>query len=160
MNVREYLQGYNQIDNEIRFLNDEMNTLLKCREETYSTLKAQVLSDMPKAPHLDGNDCVSKTVLLINERFSQSIDSLSRQINDLLYMRDIFSRVWIQKGLLSNKEKSIIDLRYFHNKRWEDIANKACYSEKQCRRIAEGAVLKMQKVIDILEGSKAIRTCP
>lgn len=144
MNIREYLENYNNVGDEIRRLNSELNRLLECREDTYNTIKAQTLSDMPRSPMKQGDDVVSKAAILTIERFVKSVNCISLRIKDLLDMQDEFNQVWFKPMLLSSEEKRIIELRFFHEKQWDEVAVKVGYSERHCTRLAMMAIDKMQ----------------
>lgn len=162
MNIREYLENYNELGDDIRRLNTELNRLLECREEIYDTLQAQVLSDMPKSEKEEGNDVVSKAAMITIELYSKSIYKLISHINYLQDQQDTFNEIWFKQGLLSNEEKRIIDIRFFQKTdsfgkklTWDDIACITSYCKEQCMRKSEKGIFKMQNEVD-LKKNKAI----
>lgn len=150
MNVREYLENYNELGDEIRRLNVELNKMLMYREDTYNTLQAQAINDMPKAQRKHGSDLVSKAVLVI-ERYSKTIDMLTTQINDLLDEREMFNLFWHECFFkIDAKERLILDLRFIQGKKWREISQVTYYCEDQCRRKAEDAIDRLQLLADSL----------
>lgn len=156
MNVREYLKNYNQIGSEIRRLNSELNRLLVCREDTYNTLKAQVIDGMPKKQRLDGVDIVSESVLFTVLRFGKSIELLGEQINNLLNQCDLFNNIWSNSAILKPEERKIIELRYFDQLTWEIVAYKMNYSQRQCKRLVSSALKILQNNVIILQKGYSI----
>lgn len=150
MNVREYLENYNELGDEIRRLNVELNKMLMYREDTYNTLQAQAINDMPKAQRQHGSDLVSKAVL-VTERYSKTIDMLTTQINDLLNDREKFNLFWHECFFkIDAKERLILDLRFIQGKKWREISQVTYYCEDQCRRKAEDAIDRLQSLADSL----------
>lgn len=156
MNVREFLTNYNHIGDEIKRLNSELNRLIECRDDIYNTLKAQVLDGMPKAQRQEGSDVVSNAIG-VGDRYNRSIDNIVLRINFLLDQCDEFNRIWA-KGfdLINVKERTIIELRYFQEKRWKEVAKAVFYCEDQCRRKADEAIQKLQDYADTISSQVAI----
>lgn len=151
MDVREYLVSYNEIGDEIRRLNSELNRLLECREETYNTLQAQFLSGMPVSHRPESEDIISKAAILVIRRFRKGIENLTVQINRLLDQQDLFNDVWNNKVRLSFQERQVIELEYFNpvELKWDEIGKKMNYSPRHCERLAASAIKKLQEAIDV-----------
>ncbi len=149
MNIERFLREYPTLGEEIMRLNKELNNLIACKEDTYNTMKAQVMSDMPKISASGENpSLVEKAVVSLIDNYGHKIEYYTLMINNLMDQQQIFEKVWFMPDLLCRLEKTIIEMRYFKEFHWDLICRQTCYSRPQCMRIAKQAVKTLQNEMD------------
>lgn len=148
MNIRKYLKDYPFINTEIQRLQKELNFLIQCKHEAYCTLRA-VPVDMPKVEVSSISDPVSSSVQVIVDRYDKKIQYYTNRINQILDNKALFERIYFS-NILSNEDRAIIHYRYFEHCRWSEIARMMKYSPRQCQRLLENAIEKIQSEVDKL----------
>lgn len=148
MNIKLFLRDYPFINTELQRLQKELNELIKSKQETYVTLKAVSVTGMPKSTVPSDN--VYSTVQVLVDRYDAKINYYTKQINNLLDEKELFEKAWFNRNLLSHEERAIIELRCFERYRWPDIARVLKYSEKQCQRLLDKVIEKLQCEVDEL----------
>ncbi|NLU53423.1 MAG: hypothetical protein GXX10_11255 [Clostridiaceae bacterium] len=147
MNIRAYLRDYPFINDEILRLQKELNEIIRHKHESYATLKAVPITDMPKGSGL--SDPVYNTVQVIIDRYDHKIEYYTQKINQILDDKALFEQIWFSE-ILSSEERSVIDYRCFQHFDWKQTAKLMKYSTKQCRRIFNRAIEKLQSEVDNL----------
>ncbi len=148
MDIKAFLKDYPFLSAEILRLQKELNTALKARKDTYITVKAA-----PLAMHRGSSgisDSVSDAVQIIVDRLENDIAFYVRQINIILDQKAMFEKIWFGQELLSKAERTILEMRHFDHYPWPTIAKTVRYSERQCQRLNEMAIEKMQTEADRL----------
>lgn len=154
MNIERFLREYPALGEEIMRLNKELNNLIACKEETYNTMKAQVMSDMPKISASGENpSVVERTVVTLVDQYAHQIEYYTLMINTLIDQQRIFEKIWFKPDILSNIEREIIQLRMFQERPWDFIARKISYSRMQCLRILKSGMGSLQSELDKCEQS-------
>lgn len=131
---------------ELHRLQKELNELIKSKHEAYVSLKSVPITGTPKSNSVSDN--VYSTVQLIVDHYDTEINYYTRQINRLLDDKALFEKAWFNHDLLSHEERAIVELRCFDRCRWPDIARTLKYSEKQCQRLLDKVIDKIQCEVD------------
>lgn len=148
MNIKAYLKDYPFINIELHRLQKELNILIQGKHETYCSLKAVNITGMPSA-HIV-TDSVFQCVQVLVERYDHKIQYYTGQINRLLDDKSLFERIWFNNKIMTNEDRAMIQLKYFEHKSWRKVSEILNYSDKQCQRILEKAMQKMQWEVDRL----------
>lgn len=148
MNIKAYLRDYPFINSELQRLQKELNALIQGKHDTYCTLKAVPLTGMPRSHSVSDN--VFNTVQVIIDRYDHKISYYTNQINSILDEKALFEKAWFNNDLITNEDRAIIELRCFDRNRWPYIARSMKYSEKQCQRLLDRVIQKLQCEVDDL----------
>lgn len=151
MDIKIFLEEYNFISGNLIKLQAELNSLIKEKSDTYNTLSAYNINGMPKGKG-SFSDPVFSTVENLIDRYDKRIISCAQRINKIIDEKSIFDEIWNSYSVLSGLEKTIIELKYFGYYSWTEIGKKVSYSVKQCKRISNKAIEKIQVAIDKGEG--------
>jgi len=151
MNIRLYLKDYPYINEEVLSLQKELNQLIRNKHEAYCTLQAIAITGVPSENTNNIYD-VSNTVQILIDRFDQKILYYTNKINALLDEKAIFEKAWFNADL-TYEDRRIIQLKCFEHRSWRDIAKTVKYSDKQCQRLYDKAVSKIQSEMDKLSQS-------
>lgn len=145
--VIEILDYYKEIDGEIAFYR---RTLTDYENQYYNTMSAIVSDGMPH-----GKNHISRIV----ENAALNIPYYVREI-----MKDYAERVETLQRLKSQilqevsrlklKEKTIIFDYYIYGMKWEQVAERIHYSDRQCKNIRDAAV---EKLAERFENNAAIK---
>jgi len=152
LNIRKYLKGYPNINDEIQRLQKELNFFIKCKHESYCTLKA-IPADMSKVKVSGISDQVYASVQVIVDRYDKKIEYYTDQINRILDEKALFEMIWFS-DILSNEDRAIIQYRCFEHLKWPEIARIMKYSKRQCQRHLDDVIDKIQCEVDKLIGEK------
>ncbi len=149
MDVERFLREYPTLGMEILRLNRELNNTIMCKNESYNTLQAQTLTDMPKnrTPE-EIQSSVEKAVIRIADKFDEQVSYYTNRINSLIEQQKLFEAIWAEQNLLMSTERRIIELRYFYDYSWERICRTMYYSRSQASAILRAALEKMQQRIE------------
>ena len=148
MNIKSYLENYPYINTELLRIQRELNEAIQGKKDTYCTLKAVPITGMPGSPHI--SDSVYASVQTLVDRYDVKILRYTHEINSILDEKALFEKIWFSNAIMSNEDRAIIELRCFERYRWPDISRKMKYSEKQCQRLFERVLKKMQCEVDKL----------
>lgn len=148
MNIRSYLKEYPFLNIELHRLQKELNTLIQNKHETYCTLQTVPLTGMPSGNNI--SDSVLNTIQILIDRFDKDIFYYTSKINDLLDEKALFEKAWFNKNVMTNEDRAIIQLKCFEHNSWRHVARTMKYSDKQCQRIYEKAMQKLQCEVDKL----------
>lgn len=142
--VKQMLYEYGYCDETILKKNQQLNNLIMCQEETRNTLKAQSIDDMPKGGGI--SDLTYNAVIKIVDEYQVEIERLVKNIQEQLDNRKI-----IEKALkeLTITERQIIQQRYFEQNRWSRISRCMNYTKRQCFRIHDEAIKKIEDIINM-----------
>ena len=149
MDIRAFLRDYPFMNSDILRLQKDLNAAIKAKENTYCTVKAAPTTRQGSSSGAI-SDSVFDAVQELIDRYDTVIVYFTQQINSLLDHKTLFEKVWFSVALLKKEERLVIEMRDFDRYRWPDIAKKLRYSERQCQRIHENAILKMQTEADRL----------
>jgi DNA-directed RNA polymerase specialized sigma subunit len=150
MNVRILLYRYPHIPEDIQQLNDELNTIISCKRDTYNTLKSNIISDTPQSTELCNQ--VLMAIEKIIDRYGERIDKITEEINRLLDMQRDINKAYYSTGdnELTQEERRIIHLRFFEQFKWNRICYVMKYSYAQCHRIRDSALEKIERELNII----------
>lgn len=146
MNIRLYLKDYPYINDEVLSLQKELNTTIRNKHESYCTLQAVAITGMPSGNTITD---VSNTIQILIDRFDKKILNLTDKINNLLDEKALFEKAWFNSGI-SNEERILIQLKCFEHQSWRNVAKAMKYSDKQCQRLYDKAISKIQFEVDKL----------
>lgn len=130
--VLKLLKLFPEIDGEIRAMRGFISDLEQC----YNPIQGVQYSDTTKGKYADSNP---------TERLGLNIPDYVR--GDIQhYQKEIEKRQRVKVEIikevsrLTMKQKNVIFGYYFHGLRWEQVAARTHYSERQCKNIRDGAV--------------------
>ena len=147
MNIRLYLKEYPFFNIELHRLQTALNTLIQNKHESYCTLQAVPLTGMPSSGNI--SDSVSNTIQVLIDRIDKDIFYYSKKINNLLDEKALFEKAWFN-ATMTNEDRAIIQLKCFEHQSWRNVAGAIKYSDKQCQRLYEKAIQKLQLEVDKL----------
>jgi len=149
MNAERFLREYPSMGEEIMRLNRELNNLIMCKDESYCTLGAQNITDMPRNATPEENpSSVEKAVIKLIDRFAEREDFYIGKINYLIEQQKMFERIWADMDLLSSVERRIIELRCFQESTWDSVCQVIHYSRRGAEKIYQKAISKLQDQIN------------
>lgn len=155
MNIRLYLKDYPYINDQVLDLQKELNKLIRNKHEAYCTLQAMAITGVPSENNNNIYD-VSNTVQILIDRFDRKIIYFTNKINALLDEKALFEKAWFSSNI-TNEDRTIIQLKSFEHRSWREIAKIVKYSDKQCQRLFDKAILKLQLEVDKLLSPKERR---
>lgn len=136
--VEVLLRSYPHIPENIQKLNAELNEIISGKNNTYNTLQAAKLSDMPKGERL--SNPTYQAVEDIITRFESRIEKIR---DDIIYWMDLKESIDKALVALELEEYRVIDLRYFKVYKWERIPHIINYSMRNTYNIHEKAINKI-----------------
>ena len=133
--VVKLLRMFPEIDTEISVRRNILNDL----EGYYDTSGAINYDGMPHGINHISNP-TEKTALNIPDYVSGEIRRYTKEIAELQKVKvEILKEV----SRLSMKQKNVVFGFYFHTMKWEKVASKTHYSERQCKNIRGAAIEKL-----------------
>lgn len=134
--VIEILEYYSQIDGNVKLYRN----MIKDIELQYYDPRGAICTDgLPK-----GKNNISRQtenmVLNIPDCVSKDLKRLEAKVQQLQTLK---SQILQEVSRLKLKEKSIIFDFYIHAMKWEQVAERNHYSERQCKNIRNAAVEKL-----------------
>ncbi|MBQ0067609.1 MAG: hypothetical protein KBS60_05470 [Phascolarctobacterium sp.] len=131
--VIELLEYYKDIDGEVTFC----RKILKDYEDQYYNPLAAIQSDgLPKGKNNISRP-VENMVLKIPEYVSVEMREYEERVQNL---QNLKAQILQEISRLKLKEKSIIFDFYIHGMKWEQVAVRNHYSERQCKNIRDNAI--------------------
>lgn len=134
--VIEILDYYKEIDGEIalfrRTLNDYEN-------QYYNTMGAIVSDGQPHGKNHVSN-IVEERAMIIPDYVRKDIDRYKTRIDTLQKLK---SQILQEVSRLKLKEKTVIFDFYIYGMKWEQVAERIHYSDRQCKNIRDVAVEKL-----------------
>ncbi len=131
--VIELLEYYKDIDGEVRIYRKILEDLTN---QYYNPLGAIQCDGLPK-----GKNNISRQTenmaLNIPDYVRGEMRSYEARVNTL---QNLKAQILQEISRLKLKEKSIIFDFYIHNMKWEQVAVRNHYSERQCKNIRDNAV--------------------
>lgn len=98
-------------------------------------------SDTTKGKYAN-SDPTERLALNIPEYVRGDIQRYQREIEELQKVKvEILKEV----SRLTMKQKNVVFGYYFHGMKWEEVAERTHYSERQCKNIRDGAVERLLK---------------
>ena len=125
--VIKILMYYRNIDNEIKINKCIADDL----EEQYSSLGALPIDGMPKAQN-NISRVTENIALNLPDGLSAEIASYREKISEL---RRLKAEILKEVSCLEFKQKSIVIDFYLYGLKWEQVAVRNHYSERQCKNI-------------------------
>lgn len=133
--VVKLLKLFPEIDSEISVRRSILNDL----ERYYDTSGAINYDGMPHGINNISNP-TEKTALNIPDYVRGEIEKYKSEIEELQKVKvEILKEV----SRLSLKQKNVVFGFYFHSMKWEKVANRTHYSERQCKNIRDAALEKL-----------------
>lgn len=148
MNIRSYLKDYPFLNIELHRLQKELNTLIKNKHEAYCTLQSAPLTGIPSGNNI--SDPVINSIQVLIDRFDRKILYYTNKINTLLDEKALFDKAWFNKEVMTNEDRAIIQLKCFEHQSWRNVARTMKYSDRQCQRLYEKVLQKLQSEVDRL----------
>lgn len=116
MDIKQRLYNYPYIQQEIIDLNNELKIFQELRYETNITSK---INPTPSARTNEISDPTAKQIERIEDLYDKQIEITANKIEKLLQEKQ-YIESFLER--LEPKEKQIVELRYFENKIWKEIA--------------------------------------
>lgn len=147
--VIEILMYYRNIDNEIKINKCIADDL----EEQYNSMGAISIDGMPKA---QGNiSRVTENIALnLPDGLSSEISLYRGKMNDLHKLK---TEILKEVSCLEYRQKSIVVDFYLYGLKWEQVAVRNNYSERQCKNIRNEA---LKSLAPKFSGNKVIAEYP
>lgn len=134
--VVEILEFYKEIDGEIDICR---RNLIDYENQYYNTVGAMVNDGQPK-----GQGCISRQVesaaMNIPDYVREEMKAYEEKTRALLLLKN---QILQEVSRLCLKEKKIIYDFYIYNMKWERVAERNHYSERQCKNIRDAAIKKL-----------------
>ena len=140
MDVITMLREYPHITDKVRRLNEELNSILQNRTETYSTLQAAKLTGVPGST--DINNPTLFAVENIIDVYTKRMKYIESQLKALFSLRENVNNA-LQS--LSPIEYRIIELRYFQCLGWVAVSRHVNYSREWCITLHKGILKRLKK---------------
>lgn len=145
--VIEILDYYKEIDGEIAFYRQ---TLTDYENQYYNTMGAIVSDGMPHGKnHI--SRIVENAALNIPDYVREIMKDYAERIEKLQRLK---SQILQEVSRLKLKEKTIIFDYYIYGMKWEQVAERIHYSDRQCKNIRDTAV---EKLAERFENNATIR---
>lgn len=134
--VINILEFYKEIDGEIsmyrRILHDY-------ESQYYNTIGAMVNDGQPKGQYHISRP-VESAAMNIPDYVRKDMEEYEEKVRVLQRVK---SQILQEISRLKLKEKTIIFDYYIHNMKWEQVAERNHYSDRQCKNIRDAAVEKL-----------------
>lgn len=139
--IENILYLYPDIPERVQKLNAELNMIMLSRNESYNTLKAVQITDMPHGTGTGDptGDAVSRMI----DKADASAQKIIEQINTLLDYKTELDYI-LNSGFLDYNERRYIELRYFDRYNKKRIPDIMYYSSRQCDRFRKKAIAKIE----------------
>ena len=134
--VIELLEYYKEIDGEIGIYR---RIVSEYEDRFYNTIGAMAGDGMPKGKNHITRP-VENAAIHIPDNVRGDIAEYERKIHTLQILK---SQMLQEVSRLRLKEKSIIFDYYIHGLKWEQVAERLHYSDRQCKNIRDAAVEKL-----------------
>lgn len=145
--VIEILEFYKEIDGEISLYR---RILRDYESQYYNTIGAIVNDGQPK-----GQNHISRPVesaaMNIPDYVREDMEDCEEKVRFLQMAK---SQILQEVSRLKLKEKTIIFDYYIHGMKWEQVAERNHYSDRQCKNIRDAAV---EKLVDKFRNNKFLR---
>lgn len=130
--VLKMLELFPEIDGEIKARRSIISDLEQC----YNPIQCVGYSSTTKGKYANSSQ-TEQTAMNIPDYVRGDIQGYQREIEELQKVKvEILKEV----SRLTMKQKNVIFGYYFHGMKWEQIAVRTHYSERQCKNIRDGAV--------------------
>lgn len=134
--VIEILDYYKEIDGEIAFYR---RTLTDYENQYYNTMGAIASDGQPHGKYHISR-IVENAALNIPDYVREIMKDYSERIETLQRLK---SQILQEVSRLKLKEKTIIFDYYIYGMKWEQVAERIHYSDRQCKNIRDAAVEKL-----------------
>lgn len=135
--VLKLLELFPEIDGEIK----ARRSIISDLEQYYNPIQGIGYSDTTKGKYNDSNQ-TERIAMNIPDYVRGDIQRYQREIEELQKVKvEILKEV----SRLTMKQKNVIFGYYFHGMKWEQVAERTHYSERQCKNIRDGAVERLLK---------------
>lgn len=150
--VIEILDYYKEIDGEIAFYR---RTLTDYENQYYNTMGAIASDGMPHGKnHI--SRIVENAALNIPDYVREIMKDYAERVETLQRLK---SQILQEVSRLKLKEKTIIFNYYIYGMKWEQVAERIHYSDRQCKNIRDAAVEKLAERFEnnaVIKGFKKI----
>lgn len=136
--VIELLEYYKDIDGEVKIYRKILEDLT---DQYYNPLGAIQCDGLPKGKYSISRQ-TENMVLNIPDYVSGEMRDYEERVATL---QNLKAQILQEVSRLKLKEKSIIFDFYMHNMKWEQVAVRNHYSERQCKNIRDNAVETLLK---------------
>ena len=136
--VIELLEYYKDIDGEVKIYRKILEDLT---DQYYNPLRAIQCDGLPKGKYSISRQ-TENMVLNIPDYVSGEMRDYEERVATL---QNLKAQILQEVSRLKLKEKSIIFDFYIHNMKWEQVAVRNHYSERQCKNIRDNAVETLLK---------------
>ena len=135
--VLKLLELFPETDGEIK----ARRSIISDLEQYYNPIQGVDYSDTTKGKYSNSKQ-TERMAMNIPDYVRGDIQRYQREIEDLQKVKvEILKEV----SRLTMKQKNVIFGYYFHGMKWEQVAERTHYSERQCKNIRDGAVERLLK---------------
>ncbi|MDE6908766.1 MAG: sigma-70 family RNA polymerase sigma factor [Lachnospiraceae bacterium] len=134
--VIEILEFYKEIDGEISLYRQILHDY---ESQYYDTVGAMVNDGQPKGQYHISRP-VESAALNIPESLRGDMEKYEEKV---CVLQEAKSQILQEISRLNLKEKTIIFDYYIHGMKWEQVAERNHYSDRQCKNIRNAAVVKL-----------------
>ena len=135
--VLKLLELFPEIDGEIR----ARRSIISDLEQYYNPIQGIGHSDTTKGKYANSNQ-TERIAMNIPDYVRTDIQEYTKEIEKLQKVKvEILKEV----SRLTMKQKNVVFGYYFHGTKWEQVAERTHYSERQCKNIRDGAVERLLK---------------
>lgn len=131
------LKMFPEIDGEIK----ARRSIISDLEQYYNPIQGIGYSDTIKGKYANSNQ-TERTALNIPDYVRGDIQHYKQEIEEL---QKIKVEILKEVSRLTMRQKNVIFGHYFHGMKWEQVAERTHYSERQCKNIRDEAVERLLK---------------
>ena len=139
--VIEILDFYKEIDGEINLFRRTLNDY---ENQYYNTMGAIVSDGQPHGKNHISN-VVEERAIITPDYVREDIRRYKERIESLQRLK---SQILQEVSRLKLKEKTVIFDYYIYGMKWEQVAERIHYSDRQCKNIRDEAVKKLAERFD------------
>ncbi len=133
--VIKFLELFPEIDGEIK----ARRSIIADLEQYYNPIQGVGYSDTTKGKYSTSNP-TERLALNIPDYVRKDIRQYEREIEEL---QKIKCEILKEVSRLTLKQKNVVFGYYFHGMKWEEVAERTHYSERNCKNIRDGAVERL-----------------
>lgn len=135
--VLKLLELFPEIDGEIR----ARRRIISDLEQYYNPVQGVGYSDTTKGKYAN-SDQTGRVALNIPDYIRGDIQRYQKEIEELQKVKIEILR---EVSRMTMKQKNVIFGYYFNGMKWDQVAERTHYSERQCKNIRDGAVERILK---------------
>ncbi len=137
--IKQKLHSYRYIEFKIDAVNDRLNNLASLID-VQRNVKSPIITGMPGSNGV--SDPVGEAVEKIIDKYCHEYARYENELDELFRQKHEIDDMI---KLLDSTEKQIVELKYFKKYKWWMVAQTMNYCDKQCMRICNSAIKKIQR---------------